>query len=93
MQRNSELAKEILESIIIEDHGGGGLYREEIHAVFEERYPDREPGRFDRLEYHLSLLVSGGFLTFTPDDKGNRKNDNFEMTWAGHDFVQFGLAN
>lgn len=93
MQRNSELAKEILEIIIAEDNGGGGLYRDEIHGVFAERYPDHEAGRFDHIEYHLLLLVSGGFVTFTADDEGDRDQDNFEMTWAGHDFVQFGLAN
>lgn len=92
MQRNSNLAKEILEIIIAEDSAGGGLYREEIHGVFAERHGDHGSGRDEYVEYHLLILESGGFVKRTKDN-GDRNQDNFELTWAGHDFVEFGLAN
>lgn len=88
MQRNIKLAKEILDIIISETNGGGGLYRDEIHAVFVERYPDYERGRDDHVEYHLHLLETGGFVKVTEDPEGDRDKDNFELTWAGHDYVE-----
>ncbi|ATB63291.1 hypothetical protein [Pseudomonas mosselii] len=91
MERNTKLAKEILDIIIAEDNGGGGLYRDEIHGVFEERYRSH-PSHYDHVEYHLHLLETGGLVRLTRDDS-DREKDNFDMTWAGHDFVQFGPAN
>lgn len=84
MFRNKVLAKEILELIAAEDNAGGGLYREEVCGVFAERYPDHEPGRVGALNYHLHLLETAGFVKVTRSD---HDEDNFEMTWAGHDFI------
>jgi len=87
MLRNKSIAKEILEIVAVEDGGGGGLYREEIHAVYAERYPNHEPGRVDALDYHLHLLETAGFVKLEKNDQG-REHDNFEMTWDGHDFIE-----
>ena len=84
MFRNKVLAKEILQLIAAEDNGGGGLHREEIHGVYDERYPNNEAGRVDALNYHLLLLETAGFVKVTRTD---HDEDNFEMTWAGHDFI------
>ncbi|MBA6092840.1 hypothetical protein H4C81_28930 [Pseudomonas monteilii] len=85
MQRNKELALELLATIVSEDHGGGGLYREEIQAVLDEKYPDHEEGRRDAVDYHLHLLETAGFLKFTQNGKDD---DNYEVTWAGHDYLE-----
>lgn len=92
MRRNKKLAEEILEIILAGDDGGDGLVRCKIHRVFEERYPNHEPGRYDHVEYHLRLLESGGFVKLT-EDYSDSDHDSFEMTWAGHDFLEIGLAN
>lgn len=84
MFRNKVLAKEILQLIAAEDNGGGGLHREEIHGVYAERYPNHEAGRVDALNYHLLLLETAGFVKVT---RADHDEDNFEMTWAGHDFI------
>lgn len=87
MFRNKLLAKEILELIVSEDGGGGGLYREEIEGVFAEKYPDHEPGRADAVTYHLHILETANLVKLTKDSE-DRNQDNFEMTWAGHDFLE-----
>lgn len=85
MQRNKALAKEILEIVSTEDNSGGGLYRSEILGVFTERYADQGDGLEDAVRYHLHLLETAGFVKIT---RTNHDDDNFEMTWAGHDFIE-----
>ena len=85
MKRNNELAKEILEIVSSEDNSGGGLYRSEILGVFTERYSSQEDGLEPAVSYHLHLLETAGFLKITRTD---HDDDNFEMTWAGHDFME-----
>jgi hypothetical protein len=87
MQRNDALAKELLEIIVSEDNSGGGLYRSEIHAIFLERYPNAAAGHEDAINYHLHLLETGGFLKASYDEEVDMDLDNFEVTWAGHDFL------
>ena len=85
MQRNIALAKEILEVVSTEDNSGGGLYRSEILGVFTERYAHQGYGLEPAVSYHLNLLETAGFVKVTRTD---HDDDNFEMTWAGHDFIE-----
>lgn len=85
MKRNNALAKEILEVISTEDNGGGGLYRSEILGVFAEKYDHQGSGLEPALSYHLHLLETASFVKVTRVD---HDDDNFEMTWAGHDFIE-----
>ena len=85
MQRNKALAKEILEIVSTEDNSGGGLYRSEILGVLTERHAQQVHGLESAVSYHLNLLETAGFVKITRSD---HDNDNFEMTWAGHDFIE-----
>lgn len=86
MVRNESLSKEILRLIVREDNAGGGLYGSEILGVFAETYPHQLPaGLNEAVSYHLQLLAGAGFLKAT---KSDHDEENFEMTWAGHDFIE-----
>lgn len=86
MQRNKVLAKEILELIVRGDVGGGGLYGREILNIFADKYQHQLPAGLEvAVSYHLQLLASAGFLKSA---KSEHDEENFEMTWAGHDFIE-----
>ncbi|MFJ2981210.1 MULTISPECIES: hypothetical protein [unclassified Pseudomonas] len=84
MQRNTKLALELLEILVVEDHTGVGLYREEIQAVFAEKYPDHEAGRREAVDYHLHLLETAGYIVLVPAE---HDEPSFKPTWAGHDYL------
>lgn len=90
MRRNKLWANQLLDIVVDNDQGGGGLFREEIRRLFAgsdsgQGFTSEE--LWEAVDYHLHLLVTAGFLTFTGDDENNWDLDNFQMTWAGHEYI------
>ena len=91
MERSEEFAVSLLGYIERNDHDGVGLYRSELRKLFED-----DPGSKDVSEdqkwvvadYHLRLLESAGFVTRDPDSEGKNDLDNYELTWAGHEYFE-----
>lgn len=89
MERNTGLAVRLLGYIQSNDHEGIGLYRSELRQYFENDPASKEFAEDQSwmvVDYHLRLLESAGFVTKESDIDGKNDLDNFELTWAGHEY-------
>ncbi|MBS3183737.1 hypothetical protein JIQ88_01410 [Pseudomonas sp. PCH44] len=91
MKRKIEFAVHLLGFIERNDHEGIGLYREELRQLFENDPISGEVAEDQTwvvVDYHLRLLETAGFVTREADIDGKIGEDNFELTWAGHEFFE-----
>lgn len=92
MRRNKEWAVQLLVFIEENDAEGVGLTRRELRGFFAEYQESRGENAsnlWDVVDYHLSLLESGGFITriIYDEEEHDREADDFMLTWAGHDLI------
>ncbi|MEG0634705.1 MAG: DUF2513 domain-containing protein [Pseudomonas sp.] len=97
MQRNLAIAKKILELIVTHDHDGSGVYRSDLYPLVERAmYNVADLGdTAATVDYHLYLLLDGGFLNMTETEPESAEDDEddlfasdyFSLTWAGHDYL------
>ncbi|WP_339546308.1 DUF2513 domain-containing protein [Pseudomonas sp. RA_35y_Pfl2_P32] len=88
MLRNKGWAVELI-NIIAEEPTGAGMNRAEIRLMFCASDSGSGLGSeyaWDTVDYHLHLLETAGFVKLTKDEE--RAYDYFEMTWAGHDYLE-----
>ncbi len=91
MRRNKDLAIRLLSYIEDRDSEGLGLYRAELKECLKND-PNAKLGdvhsALDALDYHLHLVETAGFVVCTLSElEGDRAGDNFELTWAGHEYL------
>lgn len=90
MERNKRFAVHLLGYIERNDHEGIGLYRSELRYLFESDSISGEVPEDQAwvvVDYHLRLLETAGLLTREAEIDGKIGEDNFELTWAGHEFL------
>lgn len=91
MERNTGWATSLLEYIEQRDHEGIGLYRDELRHLFEDDQGTHGVETNELwvvVDYHLRLLETAGFITKEADEDGKIGLDNFELTWAGHEYLE-----
>ena len=92
MRRIKDWAAQLLVFIEENDAEGVGLTRQELRRFFTEyqvSLGESASNLWDVVDYHLSLLESGGFVTCKIYDEyeHDREADDFMLTWAGHDLI------
>lgn len=91
MHRNKGLVVRLLSYIQDRDLDGYGLYRAELKECLESDTSAKlgdVPSALNALDYHLYLAETAGFVIRTPsEEEGDKAGDNFELTWAGHEYL------
>lgn len=92
MRRNKDIALQLL-NILAEEPGGFAIQRYELRQEFVNSALSSGLGisNLRRVaDYHLHILETAGFVKLTKDEeiKGCSQSDYFQMTWAGHDYLE-----
>lgn len=94
MKRNTELAVSLL--LFLEQvEDAEGLVRHELKALLEKSEHASSMTSeqlWDALDYHLRILQSAGYVTVSQSNEGVA-HDDFELTWAGHDYLDENRPN